>query len=107
MAINTKQSINKTDINTLIFCVIHILLFFLLHIPAHSYKAEAVGYRTCHTTSLLNQQVVNRTVHKFTAINPTYETPTHHCNYITYHVYIRYNTKLEHIHDDKSIMGHS
>jgi hypothetical protein len=83
------------------------LYLYLLHVPAHPYKAEAIGYRTCHTTSSLNQQGVNRIMHTFTTINPKSDTPTHHCNYRTYHVYIRYNTKLEYIHDDKSIMGHS
>jgi hypothetical protein len=41
-------------------CLLYCIVLYLLHIPAHPYKAKAIGYRTCHTTSLLNQQVVNR-----------------------------------------------
>jgi hypothetical protein len=37
--------------------------------------------------------------------NRTYKNPTHHCNYITYHVYLRYNRKLKHIHDNRSNRG--
>jgi hypothetical protein len=39
--------LNLLKINTLqMYCIV----LYLLHVPAHPYKAEAIGYRTCHTT---------------------------------------------------------
>jgi hypothetical protein len=41
---------------------LYYIVLYLLHIPAHPYKAKAIGYRTCHTTSFLNVdvQVLNK-----------------------------------------------
>jgi hypothetical protein len=40
------------------------IVLYLLHVPAHPYKAEVIGYRTCRTIwTCYNQQVVVKTIH--------------------------------------------
>jgi hypothetical protein len=34
-------------------CVVGCIVLYLLSVPAHPYKAEAIEYRTRHTTNLL------------------------------------------------------
>jgi hypothetical protein len=63
------------------------IVLYLLRVPAHPYKTEAIGYRTCHTTNLpldtelvtqqtcSNQQVVIKAMHiNAVTIDQTYRT---------------------------------
>jgi hypothetical protein len=50
-------------------------VLYLLHVPVHPHKAEAIGYRTCHTTSLLNQQAVMCSHHEFVMCDMFYIQP--------------------------------
>jgi hypothetical protein len=50
------HSVSIVDLRTKshgISLLIIITVVVVLHIPAHPYKAEASGYRTCHITNML------------------------------------------------------
>jgi hypothetical protein len=55
-----------------VYCIVLYCIYW--HVPAHPNKVEAFGYRTCHTTTCYNQQVVNRTVHINTSVNQAYKS---------------------------------
>jgi hypothetical protein len=74
---NTFSYMTDLDYVTLktIFTVIVVIIIIIYcHVPAHPSKVKAFGYRTCHTTTCYNQQVVNRTMHINTSVNQAYKS---------------------------------